>query len=67
MLLAIFLPGLSLALNGRPASGLFWTLMQLTGIGWIIGIFVALSARSERRAVEQMRREFKEAVGQQGA
>jgi hypothetical protein len=50
MLFAYLLPALSLALNKRPALGLFLLVLQPTIVGWIIGILIApKNLRRQRR------------------
>ena len=50
MLLMILFPGLSLLLHKRPGLGVLLLLLQLTLVGWLIGVPVAArNLRLERR------------------
>jgi hypothetical protein len=50
MLLTVLLPGLSLVLHKRPGLGILLLLVQLTLVGWLIGVPVAArNLRLERR------------------
>ncbi len=49
MLLAIVFPGISLFRNRRQALGILFLLLQLTGIGWVIGAVVAVRRLKQRR------------------
>lgn len=50
MLLTVLLPGLSLVLHKRPGLGVLLLLLQLTLVGWLIGVPVAVrNLRLERR------------------
>lgn len=65
-MLAYLLPGLSLMFNGRPFSGLFMLLIQISGIGWLIGIWMATNNLKER-AAERRHRETLQAMTAGGA
>jgi hypothetical protein len=50
MLLTVLFPGLSLLLHKRPALGIFLLLLQVTLVGWFIGVpLAARNLRLERR------------------
>jgi hypothetical protein len=47
MLLALLLPGLSLYFNRRRTLGIWFTILQPTVLGWIVG--AVLAARNLKR------------------
>lgn len=50
MLLTVLFPGLSLVLHKRPGLGLLMLLLQVTLVGWLIGVpLAARNLRLERR------------------
>lgn len=54
MLLTVLFPGLSLLLHKRPGLGVLLLLLQVTLVGWLIG--VALAARNLRLERRRQRR-----------
>lgn len=54
MLLTVLFPGLSLLLHKRPRLGVLLLLLQLTLVGWLVG--VPLAARNLRREHRRQRR-----------
>jgi hypothetical protein len=55
MLLTVLFPGLSLLLHKRPGLGVFCLLLQVTLVGWLIGVPLAarnllLERRRQRRS-----------------
>ena len=60
MLLTVLFPGLSLLLYKRPGLGLLLLLLQLTLVGWLIGVPLAarnlwLERRRQRRSGQWLR------------
>ena len=50
MLLTVLFPGLSLLMHKRPGLGVLLLLLQLTLVGWLIGVpLAARNLRLERR------------------
>ena len=50
MLLTVLFPGLSLLLHKRPGLGVLLLLLQVTLVGWLIGVpLAARNLRLERR------------------
>lgn len=50
MLLTVLFPGLSLLLHKRPGLGVLLLLLQVTVVGWLIGVpLAARNLRLERR------------------
>ena len=50
MLLTVLVPGLSLVLHKRPRLGILLLLLQLTLVGWLLGMpLAARNLRLERR------------------
>jgi hypothetical protein len=60
MVLMVLFPGLSLLLHKRPALGVCLLLLQLTLVGWIVGVPLAarnltLERRRQRRSGQWLR------------
>jgi hypothetical protein len=50
MLLTVLFPGLSLLMHKRPGLGVLLLLLQVTLVGWLIGVpLAARNLRPERR------------------
>ena len=50
MLVMVLFPGLSLVLHKRPGLGILLLLLQLTLVGWLLGVpLAARNLRLERR------------------
>ena len=49
MLFAYLLPGLSLAFNRRPGLGMLLLVLQLTLVGWVLGVPVAVKNLKRQR------------------
>ena len=49
MLFAYLLPGLSLAFNRRPGLGMLLLVLQLTLIGWVVGVPMAVKNLKRQR------------------
>lgn len=55
MLLAIFLPGVSLLRRRRPKLGILFLVLQLTLVGWLVGAFVAVKNEKRQRTRRRMK------------
>lgn len=60
MLLTVLFPGLSLLLHKRPGLGVLLLLLQVTLVGWLIGVPLAarnllLERRRQRRSGQWVR------------